>query len=357
MPPELASLSWSTTDGSVLRLGPGGRGRVMGAGEARLVASAGGWVSDTLRVSSRPLVPRSTVALMEEDWDDGLATRRWVEFGQPSPFVADRRPTAGSPDDAAANSGEDGRGSATGTAAARPARPGDRRPPDLPRRVFVNNGDANYASGVVSRRAYPVDEGLSLEFQARLPLTEVMYQALKVGLARGIPERNAPQWPEMKDGLLFVVGGGDRSHFRLHGDDGERVQIPAVPGVGGWHTYTLQVAPDGRVSLCVDGRMWWRSVEPAAPSLANDDLHVLLAGRSVGTRLEVGRIQLWKGLRYGHRSGAGDLAARLEGGWGAARVGAGPLRDRSRERRDSLRSPGAPSGAAPGGRGPRRMRR
>lgn len=297
---ELASLTWSTSDPSVLRLDGDGEGRVVGAGRARVVASAGGWVSDTVRIASRPLVARASRTLLAEDWAVGLDATRWVVFGEPAPFVSERR-TA--PDSVRADPVRDRSGADA-----------PEGPP--PSRVFVSNGDANYASGAVARRRLSLEEGLSVAFEARLPFTEHMYQMLAVGLARGVPEAGAPRWAGRGRGLELVLGGEDRSAFHLHDTEGGTHRIPRVPDPGSWHRYTLQVDRNGRVALVVDGRMWWRSTGPVASALEDDEVHLSLAGRSMHTRLAVGRVRVWEGLRWvtGQRPGKLAREAGTAGG-------------------------------------------
>jgi len=53
-------------------------------GRTVLVASAGGWHADTLGVQIRNAAPR---LVLDEDWEHGLGSARWLSFGNPAPII------------------------------------------------------------------------------------------------------------------------------------------------------------------------------------------------------------------------------------------------------------------------------
>lgn len=251
-------LRWSTSDPGVLRVEDDGTAEVRRTGPARLVASAGGWTADTLRLASAPLVARDQPPALEEDWAGGLEREKWRPFGEPPPYVTD----------------------------------GD----DQGRPAFVNHGDENYDSGASSRRALDATGGLSVEFEARLPFTDRLWQSLRVGLVSDPPEPNVPR-PAWDGDPRAVVSFDQEGDLTLQTGRGQ-AELPSADELARWHTYILQLEPDGRVSWLVDGRLLWRSARPLARDLLTADVHLLLAGRSHDTEIQVGRIRIWTGPRY-----------------------------------------------------------
>ena len=130
--PPLRPVVWHVTDTTVARvLGPG-LVRASALGTTQLVAALPGWRADTVQlvVGSVETVERS-VALLD-DWSGGIDPAVWHVVGDPQPFT---RPAGG----VSSRSG-----------------------------VFKNNGDENYASGVVSRAGFSLSGGLTLEVWANL---------------------------------------------------------------------------------------------------------------------------------------------------------------------------------------------
>jgi len=72
---------------------------------------------------------------------------------------------------------------------------------------------------------------------------------------------------------------------------------------GGWHRLRVQLFPDGRCGFAVDGVPVWIAPEPV---LLDAPLRILLQGRSHGTRMLVGPVALWTGVK-------GDIDWRLLG--------------------------------------------
>lgn len=302
VPSDLVPLAWGATDTSVVRVRGDSTARVLRAGSARLVADAGGWTADTLLLASRPLVARRPELAFRERWSDGISSDRWTVFGSPEPYVTEAA------DATLASSG-------------------------TPRtaRAFVNNGDANYSSGVVSRPEFDLEGARTVEFRAALPFTRRHYQGVVVGLAARGPETAGESWARADaEKIALRFGGNPRgAHAAVTAPEG-RWRVPLPSEAGDWHRYALQVDDDGRVAYVVDGRLLWRSPTPVVGPLRGRRLRLLLGGRSLHTELMVGEIRVWRGVRFGYaphpelvsgEGGAGRERAKpdLRGGGDALR--------------------------------------
>lgn len=234
-------------------------------GVARVVASAGGWRVDTATFRiGRTAVHDDLPVLLEEDWSDGVDEGRWRPFGDPAPSVVSR-PAEG-----------------TGGGA---------------RRVLDPDGDANHLSGLVSRRAYPLDAGLTMELEVRVPLSDRIYEQVRAGFH---PDTTLPPagWARTGTPILVEVGvRGDRRRPRLR-VGAEPVRPPAVDVTGPLRRHALQVEPDGRVSYALDGRLLWRSAVSEVAAHVDRSALLRIAGQSLRTDVEVGTVRLWRGVRY-----------------------------------------------------------
>jgi hypothetical protein len=88
------------------------------------------------------------------------------------------------------------------------------------------------------------------------------------------------------------LGDGFENLDRFGTPEGPR-QADSTLRTGRWFTIRLQVFPDGRCGVAVDGK-------PIAggETLALDrPFRVVLHGKSVGTRVLVGPLEVWEGVR------------------------------------------------------------
>ena len=233
-------------------------------GVARLVATHGGWRADTVRVVVTRGEPYA--AALEEDWEDGIDTTTWKAFGVPLPEVVA------------------GRGG----------------------RSFRSNGDSLYPSGVVTRVPWNLSRGFTVEWRQSTPLTGELWQEV---------------WLEFSLGPLdaFVEQPGEPYPVRA-----TRIQVaapilhfqPPVPKLtlmcggwernegypdhltrGDWHAFALQVHPDGRCELFIDGRLSV-TVDGDPGSAFDQPLYFWVGGRSVRTDVLLDDLALWRGLRW-----------------------------------------------------------
>lgn len=280
---SLVSLEWTVADTAVARLREDGLVEVRRPGRTVLRAGAAGWREDSLVLESRPVRPRRRETLLHEDWTGGIAGGRWIVFGEP---VAEVVRLGG----------------------------GDRFPA-----AFLSNGDENYESGVVSRRSFSLEGGLTVEAWGRAPITRHFHQDFDLGLVAALPEEGAPAWrgTGRVAHVMMNAYGYEAPYLRIHWA-GRRDSLPAPDGVGEWHHWTLQVTPGGRLELLVDGRIRWRSRWTADPAEL-PDVHLVVEGRSLGTRILHGPVTVWRGARYGRVAGPAAPPRRTGGGPGGLR--------------------------------------
>ncbi len=261
------ALRWWSGDTSVARIDSAGVLESRRVGRAVVHASAGGWRVDSATIVIRP--PSYTVAL-REGWRDSPEAR-WVPFGEPRPSLT------------------------TG--------PGGVR-------AFWNAGDSTWDSGAYSRARFHAGAGFGLETTLSSPMTDVQWQSLviSVGPARDSSEMAA--WdhrngrydaldPDAAGGCLvqypYTDGAIGRNGLRVANGVLRRVfEVPATYGTGTWYTVRLQLFPDGRCGFAVDGKPLWIS-ENELP--VHRPFRVVLQGRSYNTRMLVGPLQAWEGVR------------------------------------------------------------
>jgi hypothetical protein len=231
-------------------------------GETQIVASAKGWVADTLEIVSRELIEGPTTLLLYEDWSRGIRRERWIRYGDPLPYSR-------------STGGPEGAG------------------------IFVSNGDTSFPSGVVSRQSFAPTNGLTIECWARLPFTRKLYQNFGIGLSGGDLPDDSTDWISFNPIADLDIQGWNRQrdeqatmHF-----SGRQILIPFPPDTDGWHRYALQIDSDGSVSFIRDGQLYWRDPQ----RLATDELphlNIVLGYRSEETELAHGLLRVYYGSKY-----------------------------------------------------------
>jgi hypothetical protein len=234
-------------------------------GVVRVVGTVGGWRSDTIAI---PIVASTERSVATERWDADWVTR-WFAFGDPAPTVV------------------------TGPRGERSLNP---------------NGDGSYSSGAFLRQPLNLTEGFGVEFRASLPFTPLyQWQSLGVAVEHSLPaaafgdslfpEKATPA--SAKNGCAASFGGDarvTRTFVRLIGADDQTLTLPIRESFydGRWRTIRLQLFPDGRCGLAVDGLV--AAIVPATQDLRNRGM-LSLNGHSVQTTLRVGPISMWEGVR------------------------------------------------------------
>jgi hypothetical protein len=254
-------VSWLSSDTGLAAVDTGGGVYPRGLGSVTIHALAGGWRKASITLT---IVEPASRRLLSETWT-GELEQEWVPYGVPRPMLV---------------SGPGGVAS------------------------FWHRGDSTWHSGAYSRRQFDARRGLGLELTASVPVNALQWQFLSVQLdASGRSDLDT--WdhvtgavPRHLDGLprscsfSYPLGDGFENLDRVGTTGGPRPAYPTLRS-GRWFTIRLQVLPDGRCGLAVDGK-------PIALSeaLALDrPFRVILEGKSVRTRVLVGPLEVWEGVR------------------------------------------------------------
>jgi DNA-binding SARP family transcriptional activator len=265
--PLAGRVRWSVDDTLVATVDADGVVHPRRHGTVTVRASAGGWRTVTRRFTvagARPAV------VLEERWDANWR-ERWIPFGDPAPVV-----TVG--------------------------------PGGIP--AFWNRGDGTYLSSAVLGRAVPAAAGAGVEVMVSTPVTGATGLRLRVSLtpqADTAATRSAdPRGPAPEPSLPTTVcvaaypGDGDYGAARIEVASGIAGLVPlgeqaaAALRSGRWWTLRLQVLPDGRCGLAVNGRVAWIS-EDILP--LDRPLWLRIGDASRGARLLHGPLTVWTGVR------------------------------------------------------------
>lgn len=259
-PREPLAVRWWTSDPTTAAVDSAGEVHPLHRGSVTVYATSGGWRTDSVKVGIRDA---STTLLLNEDWR-GVLRDRWVPFGTPRPFVAR---TASGP-------------------------------------ALATNGDSTFSSGVFTRRLLPVRGGLGIEFTASTPLTMSQWQTLEVSVlsADSLTTRG---WDLVK-GQVVTPDQQWRSCGVIYPREGHSDQVSLVSGStwtgrvpptvarGEWTRVRIQVFPDGRCGLAING-------QPRAilnqPIGLGDSALIMFGGFSYHTRILVGAVEVWRGVR------------------------------------------------------------
>jgi len=258
------ALRFAARDTAVLSVDSTGVVRPRRDGSSWVVASAGGWRVDSTLVTVGDV---ETTVLLREDWTGSLE-RQWRPFGDPFPVIT--------------------------------------RTPAGP--AFDANGDAAYQSGAYSREQFDARDGLGVEFQARLPITFPQWQSLDVGFFGWSGSAEMARWdhrtlspPAMASAwncsVTFPNGEGTRALRFFALTSGASLATPDVPAglyAGEWRRIRVQLFPEGRCGVAIDGvpvSVIAANVPPGVPAA------LFLQGKSVGSSLLVGPLEVWRGVR------------------------------------------------------------
>ncbi|MEA3246976.1 MAG: AAA family ATPase [Gemmatimonadota bacterium] len=262
-PIALPYVRWSGLDSTVARVSASGILTGVRPGRVRVVASAGGWRSDTAVVLVS--APRHRIVL-QETWND--PETRWIFYGEPRATVVTT---------------SEGR-------------------------AMWNNGDGRYTSGVVLRQQLSGTTGVGLRAWTQLRLTQLQWQVVAITLQPNEPTRrlrafnlemgtftdNGPRGAFAQVALPAGEGTpGDQRILVSSAKDTRPIEARELLD-GRWARLDLQCFPDGRCAVAVEGRVVWYG---ETPSPAPDSVRVHIQGASVGTMVLVGRFEAWEGIR------------------------------------------------------------
>ncbi len=260
-------ITWTLSDTSVATVDGSGMLHPRRSGTVTVHATVGGW-----RSASRAFViaDRPPVIVLREDWS-GDPARQWVLFGDPKPVVVEGP-------------------SAT--------------------EALWGRGDGQFDSGVYSDSEFVATDGLGIELAVSSPITRAQWQSLHVSVAAVDDPSALAAWdhvtgapPEPSHMASCRVRYADPSTTPLSGPEfatflagGERFAVPMSDDVrsGNWYTVRLQILPDGRCGIAFNGSPTWTSTGALA---LDRPLRVFIFGQSVGTRVLVGPLELWQGVK------------------------------------------------------------
>ncbi len=225
-------------------------------GRVVLRATLGGRPLGERRITVRALRASSLHPVLVEAWTGGIEPDVWTVSGSPAPEVI-------------ATGGRDGGP------------------------YLVSNGDQNFSSGLISRRAFDLRDGITVELEAYAELSGLHFQGLELHLLSG---RDTPG-----DERVFVhqIAG-----FKLNGRDraihllgpGQAVWRDIDFPTTTWRNYTLQIDATGLTVVLVDGRaILTRRLDPATlPPAA----YIAVGGRSLNGDIRHGAVTVYEGVRY-----------------------------------------------------------
>jgi hypothetical protein len=264
---EIPVLSWRTNDPSVATVDTLGVVHPRRVGELTVSASAGGWrkASAFLRVRAP-----AAVSPLTEDWAGPLSDR-WEPFGDPMP---------------AATIGPGGA------------------------RVFWHRGDSSFTSGAYGRHSFDGRHGLAIEARLSTTIDRLTWQTVDVDLEGALDSAALARWDhrtgalppslEMGHACRAAFPGGEgaarRSTLALMAVTGRRVRLGPALGSGRWWTLRLQVFPDGRCGVAVNGRALAILPEPIR---LDRRFVIVLQGYSYHTRMLIGPLKVWEGVPAG----------------------------------------------------------
>lgn len=253
-------LLWSSDDTSVVTMDSAGVVHARREGLATVHASAGGWrgASHTVRVTHD-----SSRVVMRENWSQGIAAQ-FLRWGDPKPILV--RDAAG-------------------------------------KQALLVNGDDSFSSGVILKTGLDGSRGVGVRARLSLPVRRPAWQALSLALDGGIDERALARWDghagtfpvsRAASCTLSYPNGEGMTGLRAFRSTAGVLPAPASVRDGHWITVDLQLLPDGRCAVAIDGVP--RAVS-RAPIPLDRPFRLVLSGQSVGARMLVGPLELWQGVR------------------------------------------------------------
>jgi len=258
-------LTWHSSDTTVAGVDEStGVVRPIRRGSVTILATAGGW-----REAPRTfvVVAPASPAVLKEDWSN---LSNWTLFGDPTPLLT---------------TGPEGV------------------------RSFWNRGDGWNMSGGHSKRSFRAGGGLGIEARLSTPVVGPRQQFVRISLAAWADsgalsrrDRSLDNQPPPQAGcdVAYPANTGDDptvwGAMALGGLGGGLIPVPASLRSGIWYSIRLQLFPDGRCGVAVNGT----AVAINDESLALDHpYYAVLEGNSLGNRMLVGPVEVWEGVRQG----------------------------------------------------------
>lgn len=258
-----AALRWTLRDSSKGTLTQSGLLVASRPGEIVVSVSAGGWREGQVTVHAEAA---SSQIVLTETWSGDFASR-WRLYGTPTPVSA------------ATDGG----------------------------RAFWNRGDGDHFSGAYLRQLQPATEGLWMEAKVSTPISATQWQVLQLMMATP-PRRDVLMAWDHRTGYLpglspfgcsFDYPAGEGVTALRHispGGDISRYLGYATDSLskGGWYRVLIQLFPDRRCGVAIDGLPVFVGLARQAPA---DSVIAVIQGSSYGTRILVGAVTIGRGVR------------------------------------------------------------
>lgn len=263
----VGSVRWRSLDTTVATIDSTGLLRPRRQGTVIVAASMGGW-----RAAQRPISigPRESVDVVTEDWSAGIGPA-WTPFGEPRPRVE----------------------------LALDGTPG-----------FLNGGDGSFDSGVYSR-PLTTSRGLVVDAWVSATITLPQWQVVRIAIDDGLDEEGLRRWkhvvgniPRLKlDGPSCTAsfpGGLEGSRYAdfVNGGAAQGIAFGSVPAPksfrhGAWFRVRVQVFPDGRCGVAINGVPITLSMSRV---ITDSTARVMLFGASAETKALVGPLTVAAGV-------------------------------------------------------------
>lgn len=262
-----APLTWRVQDSTIVRVVGSGVLRAARPGRTKVYVTIPGWRGDSLAVEVTGATPS---VVLHETWDHEWHAR-WRSLGTPAPQVV-------------------------------------RGPGGI--RGFWNRGDGVYMSGAHTARSFPAAEGLGVEVMASTPVNSLQWQRWALLLdgthsdrrdSTVNPERgDSPSGSDLTErtcGFYYPAEEGRRGMGMVRlGPGGSERTLPVGRWIraGEWYRVRIQILPDGRCGLAVNGVPVWLG---PIPLKLDRPFRPLIGTAAAGARILHGPLEVWTGVR------------------------------------------------------------
>lgn len=267
-PVPVGPIQWRSLDTAVAVIDDHGIMVPRRRGIALIEAALPGW-----RATQQRLVVRSPTSevVFREDWAAGIGPS-WMPFGDPRPRI---------------DSAEDGT-------------PG-----------FLNGGDGSFVSGAYTKGRFPTSRGLRLDGWISVTISFDHWQVVSVALEDGLDDVGLQRWPHRYGNIprrsddwplcsAVFPGGPEGVAFGdsvsgTAGTASTRASLAAPPSFrrGAWFQVRLQIFPDGRCGVALNGVPIVLSSSRAIP---DSSVRVVVHGNSVRSKVLVGPLVVQTGV-------------------------------------------------------------
>jgi DNA-binding SARP family transcriptional activator len=271
-PVDVHGLTYQSSDTTVATIDSTGVAEPRSQGVTTIAISAGGWRTTSMLLQ---VIPNDTGVVLEETWRSGITTQ-WRPFGVPLPTTVE---------------------SAVGAA-------------------FANSGDGRHTSGAYITAPFDAARGLAAVARVSTPVTLTQWQEQAIELLDNFDLSALERWDHTtaniwQDGRMPPSPNARNCRMRFPGGLEGREYANVVNTVspsstppqllkrlatGAWFEVTLQIFPDGRCGVAIDGTPV--SLGEPASSIRKPYL-LLLYGSSYDTKILVGPLRVMRGVRPG----------------------------------------------------------